>query len=156
MEAISRICPECGNQAEYPDCTSCGHDFTKPKDEDILAGAVDPAAEILETHIRTIKDGIAKLKDDPGAVLTNAMGEAWTRVYQRDPAEFERLRKAAKDNGARVTEIDKLIGARNRVSSGGKVSNYFVQNTSYPSHTGVLTSQNLDANENGPGYAQNS
>ena len=30
-DTLSRKCPCCGNQAEYPDCAACGYDFSAPR-----------------------------------------------------------------------------------------------------------------------------
>lgn len=104
-------------------------------DNDILAAASDPHAEALAAVVATIGAAIDKLADDPGAVLTEAARPAWDAIYDADPAEFERLRKRAKAGGARVTEIDKLVGARNkRVREKTPKNN--LSYTSYTSNTG--------------------
>jgi len=81
---------------------------------DILAAAVDPAAEDLRRAVETIAAAVDGLADDPGAVLTPEAVEAWAHVYARDRAEYERLRAKAKKGKARVAEIDREIGARSK------------------------------------------
>jgi hypothetical protein len=101
-------------------------------DNDILDAAIDPQAEALAEAVTTIGAAIENLVDDPGAVLTEAARPAWDAIYDADPAEFERLRKRAKAGGARVTEIDKLVGARNKRVREKTPNN----NLSYTSNTG--------------------
>jgi hypothetical protein len=74
----------------------------------ILQNAIDPATEDLAAAVARIKAGVERLTDDPGAVLTEEMLDAWTGVYVDDPAEYERQRKRVKEGKARVTEIDKF------------------------------------------------
>lgn len=31
LDALTRTCPRCGKRAEYPDCESCGYDFTRTR-----------------------------------------------------------------------------------------------------------------------------
>lgn len=49
MDGLSMFCPQCGAIAEYPDCESCGHDFTSPDggaaQAPMLAAALAYAAE---------------------------------------------------------------------------------------------------------------
>jgi len=81
---------------------------------DILSGAADPRAEALAAAAAAVRAAIAKLEEDPGAHLTDEVRQHWAWAYDADLAEFERLRSEAKKAGARVTEIDKLVGARNK------------------------------------------
>ena len=115
------------------------HDYT-PEELDRLAAelgapltvATDPQAEAIAVITRAI----AALADDPGAVLTDSARLAWDAVYDADPAAFERLRKSAKSSGARVTEIDKLVGARNKRVREKLRTNTRKSYTSYTSNTG--------------------
>lgn len=115
------------------------HDYT-PEELDRLAAelgapltvATDPQAEAIAVITRAI----AALADDPGAVLTDSARLAWDKVYDADPAAFERLRKSAKGAGARVTEIDKLVGARNKRVREKLRTNTRKSYTSYTSNTG--------------------
>jgi putative DNA primase/helicase len=118
--------------------------------------AIDPKAEALATAVCTIKAAIDALADDPGASLTEVAQDAWHVIYTDDSAEFERLRKAAKKAGARVTEIDKAIGARNKFSSRRKDQTYLSKYTSQPSQTRLTVSQSLHTNlTNAPKPSQN-
>lgn len=102
------------------------------------SGSQNDVHDVHHVHraeeVATISAAIEALSDDPGAVLTEAARQAWGAIYDADPAEFERLRKRAKEGGARVTEIDKLVRARNRRPCAA-TRNYFGSNPSDPSDT---------------------
>ncbi len=81
-----------------------------------------------------LRQAIERLSTDPGAALTDEAAAAWSEVYATDPAEFERLRKRAKEAGARVGEIDKRIGIHARhAQAKPKAQTYFAPNPSDPS-----------------------
>ena len=95
---------------------------------EILNTATDPAADALAAAVEIVTKAVEALGDDPGAALTDAAVDAWSRVYANDTAEFERLRTRAKKGGARVAEIDRAIGARAKYAkkSGGKKKTEYI------------------------------
>jgi putative DNA primase/helicase len=79
---------------------------------------------------------IERQPDDPGAVFEQDIAAAWNRVYDACQADYQRLRKLAKEAGASVIEIDKASNLRNRCLLGKtKTENKFQSNTSNTSNT---------------------
>lgn len=90
--------------------------------DDPLAGAVDPAAELLAEAKTTILAAIERQPDDPGAVFEPDVIEAWNTVFDGSQAEYLRLRDLAKKAGASKIEIDRATGVRKKRASTEKSS----------------------------------
>ena len=129
--------PDPGEKSPPPETHSQNDVHADTQDgpeNDPLAGATDPAADALAAAVSAVREAIDRLADDPGTCLTPEAAAAWSAIERADPAEFERLRKAAQRAGARVTEIDKLVGVRARYArERQKARNYSGNNPSDPS-----------------------
>ncbi|MCF7995190.1 MAG: DUF5906 domain-containing protein [Chromatiaceae bacterium] len=118
--------------------------------DDDLDATVDPQDEALKEAIEIIRAATDALAGDPGAVFTKEVETAWNTVYEFSSPDYERLRKAAKAQGARVTEIDKLVGARKKRVWEGKSSAKVGPNPLDPLVTGVQSSRDPFANLSKP------
>lgn len=79
-------------------------------DDDPFGIATDPGAEDLAAAVALIEDAIARCKDDPSLLASDAFNDAARLVRSKDRGEWVRLRvalKQGKPNGVLLDDIDK-------------------------------------------------
>jgi putative DNA primase/helicase len=67
----------------------------------------DVFGDDIEIAVAVLSGAIERLPADAGEVFTPAANKAWRILYEKDTAQFERLRQLAKTAGARVAAIDR-------------------------------------------------
>ncbi|CAO1659123.1 DUF3631 domain-containing protein [Salinicola sp. NYA28a] len=72
---------------------------------------IKDAIDNAPTPLEQVQAAIAKVEDDPGALFEASILDLIAQIRQDSPADWQRIRAAAKDAKVQVSELDKLTRA---------------------------------------------